>query len=127
LANAHGVDSAYCEADLRRVEDVGVLTRFAEDKFGRIDILVNNAGVQHVCPVARFPDERWDEVLSLNLSAAFRTTKTVLGGMRARGLGTDHQRRFGARPRRERAQIGLCRGKARARRPDKGRRDRDGE
>ena len=87
LANAYGVDSAYCEADLRCVDNVGVLARFAEDKFGGIDILVNNAGVQHVCPVADFPDERWEEVLSLNLSAAFRATKAVLGGMRARGWG----------------------------------------
>jgi len=87
LANAHGVDAAYCEADLGRADNVGALARFAEDKFGRIDILVNNAGVQHVCPVARFPDERWEEVLSLNLSAAFRATKAVLGGMRARGWG----------------------------------------
>jgi 3-hydroxybutyrate dehydrogenase len=87
LAAVHGVDSAYCAADLRRADHVGLLTRFAEDRFGRIDILVNNAGVQYVCPVDDFPDERWEEVLALNLSAAFRTTKAVLGGMRARGWG----------------------------------------
>jgi 3-hydroxybutyrate dehydrogenase len=87
LADAHGVDSAYCAADLRRADHIGVLAHFAEDRFGRIDILVNNAGVQHVCPVADFTDERWEEVLSLNLSAAFRTTKAVLGGMRERSWG----------------------------------------
>jgi 3-hydroxybutyrate dehydrogenase len=87
LASAHGVGSAYCAADLRRADQIGVLARFAQDKFGRVDILVNNAGIQHVCPVADFPDERWEEVLSLNLSAAFRATKAVLGGMQARGWG----------------------------------------
>lgn len=83
----HGVASAYFAADLRRADHIEMLAHFAKDKFGRIDILVNNAGVQHVCPVADFPDERWEELLSLNLSAAFRTTKAVLGGMRARGWG----------------------------------------
>ena len=87
LADAHGVNAAYCAADLRRVDQVGLLVRFAENEFGRVDILVNNAGVQHVCPIADFPDEHWEDVLSLNLSAAFRATKVVLGGMRARGWG----------------------------------------
>lgn len=87
LANAHGVMSAYCAADLRRADHIAMLARFVEDRFGGIDILVNNAGVQHVCPVDDFPDERWEELLSLNLTASFRTTKAVLGGMRARGWG----------------------------------------
>jgi 3-hydroxybutyrate dehydrogenase len=87
LADAHGVNAAYCGADLRRLDQVGLLLRFAENEYGRLDILVNNAGVQHVYPIADFPDEHWEEVLSLNLSAAFRATKVVLGGMRARGWG----------------------------------------
>jgi 3-hydroxybutyrate dehydrogenase len=66
---------------------VDKLAEFSRDRFGRVDILVNNAGIQHVAPVEAFADECWDEVLSLNLSAAFHATKAVLPGMRQRGWG----------------------------------------
>ena len=38
------------------------------------DIPVNNAGIQHVASVQDFLDDRWDEVVGLNLSATFRLT-----------------------------------------------------
>jgi 3-hydroxybutyrate dehydrogenase len=57
------------------------------DHFGRVDILVNNAGIQYVSPIEDFPDERWEEVLSLNLSAAFRAIREVLPSMRHHGWG----------------------------------------
>ena len=51
------------------------------------DILVNNAGVQHVAAFEAFPDEQWDRVIAINLSAAFHTTKAAIPAMRARGWG----------------------------------------
>jgi 3-hydroxybutyrate dehydrogenase len=87
VAETWGIDAAYCPADLRRSSQVENLAEFSHERFGRVDILVNNAGIQHVAPVESFTDESWDEVLSLNLSAAFRATKAVLPGMRQRGWG----------------------------------------
>jgi 3-hydroxybutyrate dehydrogenase len=49
--------------------------------------LVNNAGIQHVAPLEAFPPERWDAVLALDLTAAFHTTRLVIGAMKARGWG----------------------------------------
>ena len=51
------------------------------------DILVNNAGIQHVAPVEEFPDERWDAVIAINLSASFHAIKAALPHMRKRGWG----------------------------------------
>ena len=51
------------------------------------DILVNNAGIQHVAPVEEFPDERWDAVLAINLSASFHAIKAALPQMKKRGWG----------------------------------------
>jgi 3-hydroxybutyrate dehydrogenase len=54
---------------------------------GEIDILVNNAGMQHVSPVEEFPQDKWDAIIGLNLSAAFHTTRHAVPGMKAKGWG----------------------------------------
>ena len=52
-----------------------------------VDILVNNAGIQHVAAVDAFPDDTWDQLLAINLSSVFHTTKAALPGMKAQGWG----------------------------------------
>jgi 3-hydroxybutyrate dehydrogenase len=49
--------------------------------------LVNNAGIQHVAPVENFPDDRWDAIIAINLSAAFHAIKAALPRMKRRGWG----------------------------------------
>ncbi len=54
---------------------------------GPVDILVNNAGIQHVAPVDAFPVEKWDQILALNLTAAFDSIRLALPHMKAAGWG----------------------------------------
>ncbi len=44
---------------------------------GRLDILVNNAGVTRDNLAMRMKDEEWDQVISVNLEAAFRLIRAV--------------------------------------------------
>ena len=87
LAKEFGVEVQYDGADLGKAEGCEALIRNTEAKLGAVDILVNNAGIQHVDSVENFPVERWDAVISLNLSAAFHTSRTALPGMKTRGWG----------------------------------------
>ncbi|MCC7276649.1 MAG: 3-hydroxybutyrate dehydrogenase [Alphaproteobacteria bacterium] len=87
IAETNGVAVDYVPGDLGRPEAATDLVERALAAHGRVDILVNNAGIQHVAPIERFPPERWDAVLALNLSAAFHATRAVLPGMKARGWG----------------------------------------
>ncbi len=68
---AFGVDVVLDPTDVRDVEALEHLIRTAERVRGRIDVLVNNAGIQHVSPIEDFPVERWNDILAVNLSAAF--------------------------------------------------------
>lgn len=52
-----------------------------------LDILVNNAGVQVTAPLADMPRATWDDILAINLSAAFDTMRRALPGMALRGYG----------------------------------------
>jgi len=46
-----------------------------------LDILVNNAGITRDNLFMRMKDEEWDQVIQVNLSAAFRLSRSVLRGM----------------------------------------------
>ncbi len=54
---------------------------------GPVDILVNNAGIQHVAPIEEFPVEKWDQILALNLTAAFDSIRLAVPHMKAQGWG----------------------------------------
>jgi 3-hydroxybutyrate dehydrogenase len=57
-------------------------------RFGRLDAVIANAGVQHVDPVADFPEERWDELIALLLTSPFLLAKYAWPQL------AEHQGRF---------------------------------
>ncbi|RYX98975.1 SDR family oxidoreductase, partial [bacterium] len=57
------------------------------EKFGKIEILINNAGIQHVSPIDEFPDEKWNNIIGINLTSAFHLTKAVWPSMKANKFG----------------------------------------
>ena len=50
-------------------------------------MLVNNAGIQFVAPIEEFPVEKWDQIIAINLSAAFHATRAAVPGMKSRKWG----------------------------------------
>ncbi len=87
LVDKYGVEVIYDPANLMDPDGARGLIDAAIEHFGRVDVLVNNAGIQFVAPVDEFPDDRWQAIINLNLSASFYTIKQVLPGMRERGWG----------------------------------------
>lgn len=55
--------------------------------FTRVDILVNNAGIILRKPISEHPDEYWDKVIEVNLSAQFILTREIGKAMAERGYG----------------------------------------
>lgn len=82
-----GGKTIYNNSDLTKPAEVARLIAEAKAAFGAVDILVNNAGVQFVAPVEEFPDDKWDLIIALNLSAAFHAAKAVFADMKARKWG----------------------------------------
>jgi 3-oxoacyl-[acyl-carrier protein] reductase len=69
-------------ANLSDIASVEALPKAAEDAAGAgIDILVNNAGITRDNLFMRMKDEEWDQVIAVNLTAAFRLSRAVLRGM----------------------------------------------
>ena len=87
LKEKSGAAAVHIDADLARRDGVEALMASAADEFGGVDILINNAGMQHVAPVEEFPVDKWDAILSLNLTAAFDAARLAVPHMRALGWG----------------------------------------
>ncbi|TCP69875.1 NADP-dependent 3-hydroxy acid dehydrogenase YdfG [Baia soyae] len=46
--------------------------------FGRLDFVINNAGLAHFAPVEDLTENQWDEMMSVNLKAAFLACKYAI-------------------------------------------------
>ncbi len=53
----------------------------------RVDVLINNAGLQHVSPLEKFPEERWDLLMDVMLKGSFLMTQAALPLMRKNNFG----------------------------------------
>ncbi|MGE0653903.1 MAG: 3-oxoacyl-[acyl-carrier-protein] reductase [Alphaproteobacteria bacterium] len=81
LATALGSRAHVAIADLSSADGTNALVKDVESALGGIDILVNNAGLTRDQLLLRMKDEDWQQVLDVNLTAAFRLSRGVLRGM----------------------------------------------
>jgi 3-oxoacyl-[acyl-carrier protein] reductase len=82
LKTALGERTFAAPCDLGDTAAVEALLKQAEALAGApIDILVNNAGITRDNLFMRMKDEEWDRVIAVNLTAAFRLSRSVLRAM----------------------------------------------
>ncbi len=87
IADEFKIAHTFSPANLMQPAAIRGMVDDAIKTFGAIDVLVNNAGIQYVAPIDEFPDEKWDAIIAVNLSAAFHVTKAVWGNMKAHKFG----------------------------------------
>ena len=81
------MSGVYNGADMSKGAEIEAMIADAQSKMGSLDILVNNAGIQHVAPIEEFPPEKWDAIIAINLTAAFRAIRAAVPGMKAQKWG----------------------------------------
>jgi len=87
LAAELGDNAHVLPCDLSDDEQVGTLISRAEETVGDLDILVNNAGRTRDNLFARIGDSDFEEILAINLTAAFKLSREALRGMARRRSG----------------------------------------
>lgn len=87
VGKSQGVQTMFSSANLLLSDEIEFMVRSGMQQFGNIDVLINNAGIQHISPLENFPEDKWNAILGVNLTAAFLASKSVWKGMKANGRG----------------------------------------
>ena len=85
--SCHSVQIAYRQTDLSKPGDIRGLIDAATETFGAVDIMVNNAGTNHPNRIEDLPAADWDDIIAVNLSAAYHAIHHVLPQMKERNWG----------------------------------------
>lgn len=86
-AVAQELGAHFVEANLARRADCRAAAQSVLAQAGTVDILVNNAGYQHIAAIDEFPEDVWDDMLAVMLTAPFLFTRYLWPGMQAQGWG----------------------------------------
>jgi len=85
---AAGGSAIVVQADVTKASEVQALVARTVSEFGPIDVLVNNAGsLVERLRILELTEERWDEVIDLNLKTAFLCCQAVAASMMERQTG----------------------------------------
>jgi 3-hydroxybutyrate dehydrogenase len=87
IAEKNKVKHLFSPANMLKPQEINEMIKQGEKEFGKIDVLVNDAGIQFVSPIEDFPDEKWEAIIGINLSASFYTCKAVWKGMKEKKYG----------------------------------------
>jgi 3-hydroxybutyrate dehydrogenase len=85
--HASRLNGTFFRSDLSTRAGCKTLVDEALKKHGAMHILVNNAGYQHVAPIEEFPEEQWDRMLALMLTAPFLLTRYCWPAMKKQRWG----------------------------------------
>jgi len=65
------------KCDMESESDIQALVDKTVQEFGRIDILVNNAGMTWGAPTFKFPQDKWDRIMNINVRGLWVLTQQV--------------------------------------------------
>lgn len=81
ILRAAGGEGALCCCDVADHDGVASLVKSILGQQGRLDILVNNAGVNYDGLLVRMQKDKWDRMISTNISGTFNCCQAVVKPM----------------------------------------------
>ena len=87
VAAFHDVEHLFSPANMLEPASLRSLMQEAAARFGTVDVLINNAGIQYVSPIEDFPEDKWNDIIAINLTSAFHLIKAAWPLMKAQQFG----------------------------------------
>lgn len=86
-AAAERLGAKFVASDLSRRDDCKALIDQTLAEWGTIHVLVNNAGFQHIDAIEDFPEDTWEKMIAVMLTAPFLLTRYAWPSMKAQKWG----------------------------------------
>lgn len=87
VGDKYNVEVSFSNANLLVADEVEKLIEQTIKKFGMLHILVNNAGIQYVAPIEDFPNNKYENIIAINMNAAFYASKKAWSFMKNQNFG----------------------------------------
>jgi 3-hydroxybutyrate dehydrogenase len=87
VEHAKRLGGTFVAADLVSRDGCRRLVDAALKAHGTVHVLVNNAGFQHVSPIEEFPEDQWERMIALMLTAPFLLTRYCWPAMKKQKWG----------------------------------------
>ena len=84
---AKRLGGTHVAADLTQRAGCRMVADAALKAHGTVHVLVNNAGFQHVSPIEDFPEDQWERMIALMLTAPFLLTRYFWPAMKKQNWG----------------------------------------
>lgn len=75
------IDIELFKADVSKKEEIKQMVSYILEKYKKIDILINNAGISEIKMFTDITDNEWENMINVNLSSVFYTTREVIESM----------------------------------------------
>ncbi|WP_225036609.1 3-hydroxybutyrate dehydrogenase [Winogradskyella sp. SM1960] len=87
VGKKHHIKVGFSNANLLQSEAIENLVNETIDTFGSLHVLVNNAGIQFVSPIEDFPNNKYENIIAINMNAVFYASKAVWKQMKKQKFG----------------------------------------
>lgn len=87
LVQGIGGEGIVVEVDVRHAGQVEAMAQKAHEAFGQIDHVVANAGILRRAALTELTDDRWDDMLAVDLGGVLRTFRACVPFMSEGGAG----------------------------------------
>lgn len=87
IGKEHNIKVGFSNANLLRSEAIENLVTETINTFGSLHVLVNNAGIQFVSPIEDFPNQKYENIIAINMNAVFYASKAAWKQMKKQKFG----------------------------------------